>query len=315
VPAEAPTPVPTEAPTAVPTEAPTAVPTEAPTAVPTEAPTAVPTEAPTAVPTEAPTAVPTEAPTAVPTVAPTTVPVVPQAVPTVAPVEVGKPFKQDDAGKSGWDVIREEIATTKLGDTIIVDMNGTNVVPGVVFDEIKGKDITITLDMGNGVSWTINGKEITADKVSDINFEVKMGTAEAPINSIPMEVINRVTGERTWVNVSLTYDGEFGLTAILNINLGKKNAGLFANLFYYNERYNNMQFVWADDIDVNGMAHLVFSHASEYTIVLDETILHNTVASPKTGEEAGCLPVGLIMFTVLSIVTGGCVFVRRRKNV
>ncbi|MBQ9141970.1 MAG: carbohydrate-binding domain-containing protein, partial [Lachnospiraceae bacterium] len=178
VPTEAPTAVPTVAPTAVPTEAPTVVPTEAPTTVPTEAPTAVPTVAPTAVPTVAPTVVPTVAPTAVPTITPTAVPTVaptaipteaPTTVPTAAPAQVsktyGKPFIKEDAGKNGWEMIRGEVTKAIEGDTIVVDMNGTTDVPGEVFDDIKGKDITITLDMGEELSWIVNGKEVTADKV------------------------------------------------------------------------------------------------------------------------------------------------------
>ena len=311
-----PTTPPTTAPTAAPTQAPTAVPTQAPTAVPTQAPTAAPTQAPTAVPTQAPTAAPTQAPTAAPTQAPATPkPVTPVApVPTVAPRDPGKPFIQDDTGKIGWEVIRGETAKAKAGDTIVVDMNGATSVPGAVFDDIKGKDITITLDLGNGVSWTIYGKDITADKVSDINFEVKVGTEEKPVNTIPVEVINKVTGERTFVNISLTHDGELGLKAILNINLDPKNAGLFANLFYYNEQYGIMQFIWADDIDEYGTAHLVFTHASEYTIVIDEDIMQQSIASPKTDDENGGLLPGLMMLAVLSLGMGSYLINKKRKR-
>jgi len=35
---------------------------------------------------------------------------------------------------------------------------------------------------------------------------------------------------------SLAYDGEFGFTATLTVNMESKNAGLYANLFYYNEQ-------------------------------------------------------------------------------
>jgi len=330
-------PVPTEAPTATPVVTASPVPTEAPTEapVPTVEPTATPvvtaSPVPTEAPTEAPTAspVPTEAPTAtpVPTVAPTATPVatanpVPTAAPAQKPTstpvqasqESGKPFLQDDTGKTGWDVIRRETDKAQEGDTIKINMNGATSVPGNVFDDIKGKDITITLDMGNGVSWTINGKTITADKVNDINFEVKVGTKENPVNTIPVEIVNKVTGERQFVNISLVHDGELGLTAILNVNLDAKNAGLFANLFYYNERFGTMQFVWADDIDQYGTAHLVFNHASEYTIVIDREIMSGNATAPKTDDESSSLPFGLIMLTLLSLGAGAYVSVKKRKR-
>ncbi len=234
--------------------------------------------------------------------------------PTVDP---GKPFIQDETGKIGWDVIRGETAKAKDGETIIVDMNGTTTVPGAVFDDIKGKDVTITLDMGTGVSWTINGKDITASKVNDINFEVKVGTKDNPINTIPVEVINKITGERYFVNISLTHDGELGLKAILNINLDKKNAGLFANLFYYNEKYERMQFIWADDIDEYGTAHLVFTHASEYSIVIDKNIMKDstTVTSPRTADETRNMPTILFISAILSLsAASGCFYTAYRRK-
>ena len=240
-----------------------------------------------------------------PTPAPNTTPI---------PIDPGKPFIQDDTGKIGWEVIRGETGKAKEGETIIVDMNGATSVPGAVFDDIKGKNITITLDMGTGVSWTINGKDITASKVNDINFEVKVGTKDNPINTIPVEVINKITGERYFVNISLTHDGELGLKAILNINLDKKNAGLFANLFYYNEKYERMQFIGADDIDEVGMAHLVFTHASEYSIVIDKDILNKWNSheqAPDTGDDGNIWLMILLMSLSLSIGAG--VLVIRRK--
>ena len=30
-----------------------------------------------------------------------------------------------------------------------------------IFDSIKGEDVTLVLDMGNGLSWKINGQDIT----------------------------------------------------------------------------------------------------------------------------------------------------------
>ncbi len=245
-----------------------------------------------------------------PTSAPNTTPI---------PTDSGKPFIQDDTGKIGWEAIRGETSKAKEGETIIVDMNGATSVPGAVFDDIKGKNITITLDMGTGVSWTINGKDITASKVNDINFEVKVGTKDNPINTIPVEVINKITGERYFVNISLTHDGELGLKAILNINLDKKNAGLFANLFYYNEKYERMQFIWADDIDEYGTAHLVFTHASEYSIVIDKNIMKDstTVTSPRTADEERNMPTVLLISALLSLSAGyGCFYTayRRRKR-
>lgn len=63
-----------------------------------------------------------------------------------------KPYIKDDSGKEGWDVIKPQLEKAKSGDTVTVAMNGTTVVPKDVIDSIKGKDTTLVLDMGNGLS-------------------------------------------------------------------------------------------------------------------------------------------------------------------
>ena len=161
-------------------------------------------------------------------------------------------------------MIRDEVNQTQEGKTVTVDMNDSTVVPGNVLDEIKGKDITIVFDMGNGITWSVNGQSITADRVSDIDFTVKTGT-----NTIPVDIINNVTGERYSTQISLSYDGEFGFTAVLSINMDAKNAGLYANLFYYNEKTGELEFICADEIAADGTTELVFTHASDYAVVID----------------------------------------------
>ena len=196
------------------------------------------------------------------------------------------PYIKGDSGKNGWDVIKDQLTSAGDNTTINVIMNGTTTVPGNVFDVIKGKDINIVLDMGNGVTWSVNGKDITADKVKDIDFGVKAGS-EAN-NTIPVDVLNRVTGERYSVNLSLSYTGEFGLKAVLTMNVKAVNAGLYANLYYYNGQTGALEFICSDKIAADGTARLTFTHASEYTVVIDKKSGEensSTRQAPATGED------------------------------
>mgnify|MGYP000221882335 CR=1 FL=1 len=56
----------------------------------------------------------------------------------------------------------------------------------------------------------------------DIDFDVTVG-ADAG-KSIPVDVINNVTGEHSSLNLTLAYDGEFGFTEMLTINMESKNS-------------------------------------------------------------------------------------------
>ena len=240
--------------------------------------------------------------------------------------DIGKPYIKYENGKEGWDVIKDEVDKTKAGDTVTVEMNGSAVVPGNVLDEIKGEDVTIVFDMGNGITWSVNGQNITSDKIGDIDFSVTIGTT-----TIPTDVINNVTGERYSQQISLAYDGEFGFTAVLSINMEASNAGMYANLFYFNEKIGELEFICADEIAADGTAELTFIHASDYAIVIDKESMEGSVQidspasesqdteteSTQTGAEVSndaWNPWWIIVIGIMVIVIGLGVFLVAKKN-
>ena len=237
-----------------------------------------------------------------------------------------KPYIKDDSGKEGWDVIKPQLEEAKSGDTVTVVMNGTTVVPKDIIDSIKGKDTTLVLDMGNGLSWKIYGKDIT-DAAGDIDFDVTVG-ADAG-KSIPVDVINNVTGEHSSLNLTLAYDGEFGFTATLTVNMESKNAGLYANLFYYNEQTGELEFISAGQIDPDGNVELVFTHASDYTIVVDARIMSDnaqadnksdeSIPAPKTDDSTSKYAwnntiIIIIGICIILIVFGAVFYVRKKSG-
>ena len=194
--------------------------------------------------------------------------------------EQAMPFIRGEDGKEGWEVIKAETAARAEGERVTVDMNGASVVPGDVFDEIRGKNVTIEFDLGGGISWSVNGKSVS-DKVGDIDFRVTYG--EEASDAIPVDLINALTGERTSMNVTLAYEGRFGFEAVLRINVGAANQGLVANLFYYNESTRELEFISAGEVDAEGFAYFRFTHASDYTIVLDEASMEEAALTDTTG--------------------------------
>ena len=329
------TPAPTEAPTATP--APTAAPTEAPTATPdptaapaetpeaTPDPTAAPTEAPTATsapataPTTAPAAKATEAPAAKPATTPVPVPATKPAVMPVPDMEM--PYLKKDTGKNSWELIGEQLENTQDNGVIDVEMNGTTTVPGEIFDTIKDRDVTVVFHMGDGITWTVNGRDVTA---AGKNIDLGVVFGEEAGKTIPVEVINNVTGERYSVNLTLAYDGEFGFKATLTLNMDKKNAGLFANLFYYNEQSGELEFICADEIDSQGEVGLTFTHASDYTIIIDRQSMEpgavEDPVNPAAADEVSAtgsfplIPGLLIALAVIILGAAGILLVKAGKK-
>lgn len=251
-----------------PTQSP--APTQSPEPTQTPGPTATPKpeETPGPNPTKAPeqTSPPTPAPTQTP---PLPTPTAPPTIPSIA----------GDSGKEGWTAIKDEAANASQGKQILVNMNGASVVPGDVLDSVKGQDVTLSFDMGNGIVWFVNGRNVTADHANDVNFSVQVGTS-----SIPEDLVKPVAGERHAMQLSLAHNGDFGYSAVLSISLGEAYAGLYANLFYYNPSTGRLEFVTTDHINEDGAAELTFTHASDYVIVVGEDVLENDQDSSEDND-------------------------------
>lgn len=161
----------------------------------------------------------------------------------------------------------DAIQNAKPGETVTVDLSrGSTTLDKDVFETLAGKDVTLVVELGDGVSWTVNGSDIPEDAdFVDIDLGVTMNS-----DGIPVEVVNAITGERDSVQLTLAHDGAFGFTMTLAAPLGEENAGYWANLYYFNESTNKMTFETAAKINSDGTANLSFSHASQYAIVIDD---------------------------------------------
>ena len=180
------------------------------------------------------------------------------------PVEPDGPATEDS---EGWSAIEDELAAADDGDDIAVDMNGATEVPKEIFESVAGKSVEVSFDLEGGLSWTVNGAGIPTDAdLSDLDLGVTMDS-----DGIPVDVIDAVTSESsTTVQMTLAHDGEFGFTMTLSAPLGKENAGLWANLYHYDEDAEAMTFETATLIDDDGNVALPMRHASQYAIVIDD---------------------------------------------
>lgn len=199
-----------------------------------------------------------------------TEPVDPDPTPTPDPDPTPTPDPEPEGpstdGSEGWTDIQDEITDADDGDEIAIDMNGETEVPKEIFESVAGKDVDVTFELEDGLSWMVNGTDIPTDAdLSDLDLGVTMDS-----DGIPVNVINAITGERDSVQMTLAHDGEFGFTMTLSAPLGKKNAGLWANLYHYDENAEAMRFEVAAEIDDDGNAALPMSHASQYAIVIDD---------------------------------------------
>ena len=160
----------------------------------------------------------------------------------------------------------DKIEAAKDGSTVSIKLPvGRTTLEGEVFETLAGQDITLEISLSNGVTWTVNGQDIPKNaKLSDLDLGVSLNTSTIPVN-----LINSVTGEAGTVQLTLKHNGEFGFTMTLTAPVGVKNAGLWANLYHYDEDAGKMVYQTAALVDEDGNVALPFDHASQYALVLD----------------------------------------------
>ena len=161
----------------------------------------------------------------------------------------------------------DDIQDARPGDTVEITLrSGRTTLEREVFEELAGQDITLEIDAGDGMLWTVNGLDIPEDtRLHDLDLDVDLGDSD-----IPATVLNAVTGEISTVQLSLAHDGEFGFTMTLSAPLGRDNADYWANLYWYNERTEELEFQQAARIARDGTAEFDLDHASDYAIVIDD---------------------------------------------
>ena len=161
----------------------------------------------------------------------------------------------------------DDIQDARPGDTVEITLRpGRTTLEREVFEELAGQDITLEIDAGDGVLWTVNGLDIPEDtRLHDLDLNVDLGDSD-----IPATVLNAVTGEISTVQLSLAHDGEFGFTMTLSAPLGRDNADYWANLYWFNEGTEELEFQQAARIAKDGTAEFDLDHASDYAIVIDD---------------------------------------------
>ncbi len=175
--------------------------------------------------------------------------------------------------------IFEALAGASDGDTVVVDLNGNTDVDKSVFDEIKGRDVTVRFRLKGGAYWTINGKDIEQSRKIDLG--VRMNRMSAP-----RDEIKELAGDKKTVKFTLSHNGKLGISGILNVPINEKYNGKYANLYYYSKGF---EFVGSSLIS-DGYAQFRFDHASEYIIVIDD-YPHGEDISAAAGAQCDDTPI------------------------
>ena len=150
----------------------------------------------------------------------------------------GEPYIEGSFQKKGWDAVNDLIKASKEKNTISITLNGTRTLPASVLSGIKGKDISLNLDMENGFIWKINGTSITSETPADTDLSVT-NTAEY----IPAALYSLISTNQNDFGFHLGRSGAFDFPAVLSVKADASCAGLMANLFWYDVENGVLQCI------------------------------------------------------------------------
>ena len=150
----------------------------------------------------------------------------------------GEPYIEGSFQKKGWDAVNDLIKASKEKDTISIILNGAKILPASVLSGIKGKDISLNLDIENGFIWKINGTSITAETPADTDLSVT-NTAE----HIPAALYSLISTNQNDFGFHLGRSRAFDFPAVLSVKADASCAGLMANLFWYDAENGILQCI------------------------------------------------------------------------
>lgn len=178
-------------------------------------------------------------------------------------VETGTPYIYGNKSKAGWDTLVKIINNAKSGASYTVDMNGATTVTQSVMQALKGKNVTMTFVLDNGVKWTINGKNISSAK--DVVVYTELG-----IDYIPQKLVAKASKDaisKSQLGISATFD-KLGTKANVTVKFNSKRAGCTAVVYRYDPDTNALKGVCKAKVQDNGNCTITVDQGGPYLIVL-----------------------------------------------
>ena len=161
--------------------------------------------------------------------------------------------------------------------TIAIQLNKNTEISQKIVEMAKEHGVDLEVSLPNELKWTIKADSLGDQMPSSINMN-----AQIVQEVIEQEVINTVVSEEEYIELSLSHDGTFGFEATLTVPVEKKHIGKTANLFYFNEKVRELEFVMAAPVNEDGNVLLDFNHASDYVIVFAEKSMEDAVNMAET---------------------------------
>lgn len=123
-----------------------------------------------------------------------------------------------------------QIENAQEGDIIELDIEDSCILPQEVLEAMQGKDVTLKIVLNDGTIWSINGTDVTAEELADIDLSVERTTD----GNILEEVISNLAGDRFTEQLVFAEEGAFAfplqLTITPSVDVNNEKVVLIQNV-------------------------------------------------------------------------------------
>lgn len=170
-------------------------------------------------------------------------------------------------------------------DAAISAANGQNVnvltgkdmkVSTDILNKIAGKNVTLGLQLGNGVTISVSGQNNKSVK-GDINLTV------TGLDTIPEAVKNQaLSGALISRPINITENSALKAKTNIHVGLGAEYVGKYANLYYYDTQSNQVRLVGVFVINADGQSMFSLSRGGQYLVTVTDGMPSATPISGYT---------------------------------
>ncbi len=127
------------------------------------------------------------------------------------------------------------------------------IVPAQVLQMMTDKRMVLSMNVGDGFSFSITGVDIPA---GIINRDLDLSVSDNR-KAVPAAVIeNTCKDALSYRQLSVLNRGDFGMTVNIHVALGKENAGKYANLYRYDAKAGKL--VYAGSFRITNIGQAMF---------------------------------------------------------
>lgn len=167
-----------------------------------------------------------------------------------------------------WDNVSGSVdAAVKAANGQNIDiLAGTSfTVPASVVSKLAGKRVTLALQTGNGLAFSITGANVK--KAGEL--KITMISAESIPEAARQQVLTGAAFSRMF---AMEEKSSYPFRVNVHLSVGEENAGKQAYLYYYDEASGRMRLAGAFTVTAGGQTMFSISRGDEYIVVVGQKL-------------------------------------------